>query len=279
MLNKCPICFEISKKYRSIDNIIIFKCLNCKTLFTDRSIELNKVYELYTNNIYYTEYTNDNISYENVFNKIMDYCDMPKKKCVLEIGPGKGHLIKRLKNEFMETWALEIDSKMKNYLKKNGADKILIDKVENADLPENKFDIIVMHQLIEHLFNPRILLKKVSYWLKHNGIVFLTTVNSDCYRIKYINDGIGLLNPFFHLVIYSKKSLKLLFSKYNYSIINIETEGIGKQLMMKYFCDKPTQPWFLNIENKLFWKWFYKYTLFANKGWELIGIFKNNKER
>ncbi len=63
---------------------------------------------------------------ENVLNKIISSCNVDKEDLIIEIGPGKGALTKKLKSFNCDVIAFEIDRKLKEILEKIEDDKTQI---------------------------------------------------------------------------------------------------------------------------------------------------------
>jgi len=100
-----------------------------------------------------------------------------------------------------------------------------------------KFDLIIAGELIEHIENTNIFLDNIKKHLKVGGLLFITTPNPTSFR--FIIYGLFNKEPEFggHVNYFTKDSLKLLLKKY------FEIRKIG-------FCNVTT-----NIKKKGFiWK-------------------------
>lgn len=119
----------------------------------------------------------------------------------LEIGPGFGqYLIKAIKrNNFKTYLAVDISpvsvQKSKDYLKYNGFECGDRNNIVNMDFfdfsSEFKFDYIVMGEVLEHVEEPIVVLKKVYLLLNNEGKAFITTVvNSPAFDHIYLFSSI-----------------------------------------------------------------------------------------
>lgn len=93
-----------------------------------------------------------------------------------------------------------------------------VTKLEDVEF-DDKFDVIVCGELIEHLENPGLMLKGIKRFMHANSILIITTPNPwSTNRLKLIKKGIDeskWLNPE-HTCWFSFQTLKQILERYNY---------------------------------------------------------------
>lgn len=110
---------------------------------------------------------------------------------LLEIGTGSGFLLSFLESEFpnAKLTGVEYDSRLVTMSQNKSKNATIIQgNAESFDFNGEKFDIIVSLQVIEHLYNPDLMIERVKKHLKPNGIFILTTPNLECISAKYLKD-------------------------------------------------------------------------------------------
>ena len=109
---------------------------------------------------------------ENVYDRVLELLPKNKNIRILDAGCGIGNVSKRLlENGFKNILALDIENKLK-------IDIPFIKADLNKELVfEETFDVIICQELIEHLENPRHLLRELKKILNNEGIIILTTPN------------------------------------------------------------------------------------------------------
>jgi len=161
---------------------------------------------------------------------------------VLEIGCGTGEFGKTLKlRKNIEVWGVELTQ---NAAKEARAklDKVLVGNIEedNLDLPDNYFDCVIFNDVLEHLVNPWLVLKRVKNTLSDKGYVVASIPNIRYFDIirqlidrkEWSYRDSGILDRT-HLRFFTINSIKDMFESCGYTIINIQ--GIhGREFPWKF---------------------------------------------
>lgn len=145
--------------------------------------ELKKIYE----EEYYSEvkksYIDETLEdlqwwqtiYADKYSEFEKYIKNSDRK-ILDIGCGSGYFLKFGRQRGWNTVGVEPSKKASLHAIRNGSD------VKNAlfsnDLfEENSFDVVHMHDVLEHVLNPVTLIENVKYNLKNNGILCIGVPN------------------------------------------------------------------------------------------------------
>ncbi len=84
---------------------------------------------------------------------------------------------------------------------------IIVDYLGNADLAAESFDCIMIADVIEHVAQPEALVTSALQLLKPNGILLITTPNSEVVTQHTEADVTDVLSPGYHLTIFSPNGL------------------------------------------------------------------------
>lgn len=153
---------------------------------------------------------------------------------ILDIGAGLGKVMIAFEQKGYDVYGIEPSIPFyeraieKMNIKK---ERLKLSMIENCDYDENTFDVILFTAVLEHLYEPSRILKKVLKWLKPNGLLFIEVPSSDWIINRIINltyslrgkDYVGNLSPMhepYHLYEFSKKSFELNSVLNNYEIID-----------------------------------------------------------
>lgn len=144
-------------------------------------------------------------------------------KTILDIGCGRGLTGKYFKEYFKSEFVAGIEAnKSAAIFAKENLDKVItIDlNKEVLELGEKKFDLVILGDIVEHLFDPLEILKKVYQHTTDTGQIIVSTPNVRNWRLlsnlifcgdwKYTESGI--LDST-HLKFFTKKSLKRMIEE------------------------------------------------------------------
>jgi 2-polyprenyl-3-methyl-5-hydroxy-6-metoxy-1,4-benzoquinol methylase len=125
---------------------------------------------------------------------------------LLDVGCGDGEFLRCLKYIGWRAVGLETDSQACAIASACGLD-VVEGAVPNTGLPCNSFDIVTLNHVIEHVHNPRAVLRELLRLMKPNGRVFLTTPNWRSYGSALFGRFWYALDPPRHLVLFTPDAL------------------------------------------------------------------------
>jgi len=233
----------------------VFHCDKCGLFVTGNSMDeiSKKISELYKKS-YWDERTSEK-SINSNFSDIdsegkkrnwlsqFAYCKQffKEKKDILEIGAGAGQATLWFEDKGFNIIGIEPDPrnvKLINKILKKG--NCINSKIENINL-EQKFDIIWMVHVLEHLVDPVNVLIRIKNNMKPNSIFFIEVPN--CENDEMLHVSIDE-NP--HVYHFTKKALENIVKKAGFKIKNIDyfrpatkKEGIQNKIFTKKFSYYP----------------------------------------
>jgi len=260
-LNKCRICgsTNIDSYHKDLNDIEIFKCCHCEVQFMNPQ---------YTNEYladYYSKYTKEEsewdepLSYGHSYYMSLVEKYTSQKGSILDIGCGKGHLLKQAKKRGWETFGYDVDCDSVDYFSKKHNIKMFCGDFEKINWGANRFNLVSMHHVFEHLKNPLSYLEIINSILLKEGILFmvLPNIKSLSSIIKFRLEKLGLrkkhvgkyYDTSHHLFYYEPKTLTEILKKQGYKILHVRS---GHKV-------RPNQSMFKrkilrNIIEKIAWK-------------------------
>ena len=267
---KCPICknrkfkteFEVTRrdnKYaytgkRQIELPKYFVCDNCEVMILDDIADYEKIY---TDGTYYAvdsepmdflhkrfqqvisfpKGQSDNLErIERIksFLKTQEYFKDSAVKKVLDIGAGMGVFLYQFLDDSWKGTALEPDPNAFKHMKKVLPNVEIINGLTIDIPPDNKYDLITMNRVLEHIYDPFDVLSAIKKHITDEGILYLELPDA----ISYYKDGPN--NPDFgwgHYCVYSPNSLLLLTSQAGFEFVSMsrQTEPSGKFTLYGFF--------------------------------------------
>jgi 2-polyprenyl-3-methyl-5-hydroxy-6-metoxy-1,4-benzoquinol methylase len=146
---------------------------------------------------------------------------------ILDLGAGQGCFgmvaSKYLPGQKIEYFAVEPDAMMRDSLKaswKNVDSKIQLHLHPSLNDIKQKFQIIVLSHILEHISDPVNLLTRLNGFIEQDGILFVDVPNQDHLFKK---------NVFPHLLFFSPESLKYVFEISGYLTISVRSWGRDRE--------------------------------------------------
>ncbi|AOW22086.1 methyltransferase [Urechidicola croceus] len=142
--------------------------------------------------------------------------DSNKSKKLLDIGCGTGDFLVASKNNGWEVYGVEPSEKAKKIaevkLSSNISSKI-------SELTIEKYDVITMWHVLEHVPNLIEYISQLKQLLKPNGTLIVAVPNYKCYDANYYGKFWAAFDVPRHLWHFSKKSIQDLFEKENMKVV------------------------------------------------------------
>jgi len=189
------------------------------------------------------------VSGEN-WKKVMGFRARPilkyrKRGKILDFGCGEGYFLKYMAEIGWEVFGLEPEEKAARYARDIlGLNDISTLPLEGNRYPEKFFDVINLNHVLEHLYNPSDILKRLKSILKDDGLLVITVPNFGGFEAKlFKGDWFALMVPS-HLYQFAPLTLKGIAERQNYRVLeirHISSEGgdySGYSESIRYFLRK-----------------------------------------
>ncbi|MBT4121061.1 MAG: class I SAM-dependent methyltransferase [Candidatus Magasanikbacteria bacterium] len=163
----------------------------------------------------------DNIYAEKIFSRLTRCIDKTEFN-YLEIGCGSGNLLKYFSERADMSYGVE-----PGWWGKSEKLKVVQDV---NDLPVGvRFDIIVFGDVLEHVADPKSMIKKVSKVANEDAIIYLNFPNKDCLKARMMKGKWGMVLPFGHLNFFSSGSIDYICEKSGLKILNKKAVRAGNE--------------------------------------------------
>lgn len=228
----------VPNQHTETSELDCFRCHECGSMYIGNEItsdELGEAYASIDTDTYYDEVDEPtkqkmNTVVKNVEDRIS------KSAHILDIGAGGGHLIEAFnQNEYENLYAHEVPSSGIE-----GVDSITKDIYQDFDyesIPSNKFDLVTLIDVLEHVPDPSYLIESCKRILKPGGIIYLhTPVVSELDRIMQRVQKVPVIsavgetwqrsrNSIFHLSLFTTTSLSLLLDQSGFIECDVQTKN------------------------------------------------------
>ncbi|MBN1818517.1 MAG: class I SAM-dependent methyltransferase [Sedimentisphaerales bacterium] len=140
---------------------------------------------------------------------------------LLEVGCATGEFIKTCRNRFgWEVAGIEPNRPLSDALNREGY-PVLPSTLEDADIPDEQYDVVSLFNVLEHLWDPVYSLKRINRLLKPGGLAVLELPNFDSPSRKRFGKHWFLYHLPRHLSHFTKKSLTGLMNGCGFEKVDI----------------------------------------------------------
>jgi predicted SAM-dependent methyltransferase len=102
------------------------------------------------------------------------------------------------------------------------------------DISENSVGLLTMNDLIEHLSEPLLFLKKCHSVMVSKGVLAIATPNGEGFDFQLMKEKTVNITPPEHLNYFNSYSIKELMKNAGFNVIKVETPGIlDTQIVMR----------------------------------------------
>lgn len=141
----------------------------------------------------------------------------PSKGTLLDVGAGTGDFLQCSKKGGWQIQGVEPNIKARKLADEKGVH--LLDDID--EVTNQKFDVITLWHVLEHIPNLESYIIKLKGLLKDNGILVIAVPNYKSYDAKYYKEFWAAYDVPRHLWHFSIKSIKFLFSKEKMKVVKI----------------------------------------------------------
>lgn len=140
---------------------------------------------------------------------------------LLDVGCGTGDRLDIFRRLGFDVYGVEI-SQSAEYAKKHLGLNVTQGDLFKAAFPDSFFDIITLHNVLEHTHNPQKVIAELNRIIKKDGIVAIQVPNTNCIQYKLFQKRWAAVDVPRDLYYFSIPLLKKILSKENFAITNID---------------------------------------------------------
>tara|TARA_B110000438_G_scaffold234431_1_gene230831 strand:- start:1475 stop:2503 length:1029 start_codon:yes stop_codon:yes gene_type:complete len=214
------------------------QCDKCETLYVSPRPNESLLDWFYTDSYLY-KYWNDHIfpsteeaRREKIFiprvDRTLEICNnfIDSPSSLLEIGAAYGTFCAEIQKRhyFKRIVAIEPTPWLAKICRNRGID-VIEKMIENVEFSkDNKFDVVVNFEVIEHLYSPKDFINNCYRLLNKNGLLIITCPNGKGFDFSVLGDKCESIDHE-HLNYFNPNSIKILLEENGFRLLNIMTPG------------------------------------------------------
>ncbi len=228
----CPIC----SKSEFIDSIIcqdftysqkkftIQKCTGCQLLLTNPRPNVNSLSEYYNSQVYISHTSKASNVFDAIYLKARSYTLnwkftlISKLKSIgtlLDYGCGTGEFLLTMNSHGWKTKGVEPSKPARDKANNLGSSEHPHVFENLAEISNNKFDVITLWHVLEHISDPNELLLKLKRKLNDDGLMFVAVPNYKSFDARHYRQYWAAYDVPRHLWHFSKDNMEAILLKNN----------------------------------------------------------------
>lgn len=235
----CPACGEEAKALTyEKEGLHWVRCSGCGTVYVSPRPTQEVLAEFYARSASY-RFQNEVLfpaseaaRRKNIFQPRAEMLDalcerygVEKGTRLVEVGPGFGLFLEEAAklHRFSRIMAVEATPALAKTCQKRGFE-VLETSVEQADLGEEKADVVASFECLEHLFSPWEFLTGCFRLLRPGGLLVVTCPNGEGFDIVTLGERSNTVNHQ-HLNLFNTRSFPLLAEACGFEVVEVSTPG------------------------------------------------------
>lgn len=132
---------------------------------------------------------------------------------LLEIGIGAGFFLKAAERAGWQVVGVDVMPAGAEYARAQLGLDVRTAAIEDADLPADAYDVVVMLDVLEHLSDPQDVLRRVWSLLRPGGCVAIRTPNTRSVSHWALRGQWSVMNPGEHLNLFDERTLRAMLGR------------------------------------------------------------------
>jgi len=202
----------------------IVSCRSCQTIYTPYSPWYSSQYFYLGYYLKAEEVDTPAFVKKRLEEITADFAPYRQTNKLLDIGCGAGGLLEAARGHGWQAQGLDVSSHAAEHVRGLGFD-VFEGELPEAAYPAEQFDVVTAAELLEHIFDPRLLLQEVARILRPGGLFWTTTPHARGLSARMLGLKWRCIWPPEHLQLFSIGGLKVLLRDVGFRDIRVDTTG------------------------------------------------------
>lgn len=228
--NENPDTFSLKYELKEYS---IVTCNNCGFVFIPQSYRKKISYESYRDEAVLNSVRQGNnyIKFRRHKLRLKLIQSYVKTGKLYDVGVGWGHFLYTAKRMGFETTGVEVSALMHHYSTNDLHLDVINDDFLNINIPSKTYDVVTMWDVLEHIANPKEVIRRVHNMLQDDGYFIFQVPQIDSKVAKKQKEKWSMLS-IEHINYFSKKSIDKLLIQEGFEIVKIKSSYELKLFLM-----------------------------------------------
>jgi SAM-dependent methyltransferase len=220
----CPACGAARGRGRGRKNDLeVASCDGCGTLYALSAPGAAGGYDDY--------YDAANLSVPTFVDRRLDeivagFAPYRRTNRLLDIGCGAGSLLEAARRAGWEAEGVEVSRPSVEHVRARGFE-VFYGELERARYPAASFDVVTASEILEHLPEPKELLREIARVVRPGGLFWGTTPHGRGLSARALGVGWSAVHPPEHLQLFSLSGLRGLLASAGFRRVRLTSRGVN----------------------------------------------------
>ncbi|HKV36688.1 MAG TPA: class I SAM-dependent methyltransferase [Pyrinomonadaceae bacterium] len=221
----CVACGSTSARQLGVKNELeIVCCVPCGTIYTPYSPWYSSTYFYLGYYLKDDEVETPPFVQQRLEEITAEFAPYRKSNRLLDLGCGAGGLLQAARKHGWNAQGLDVSSHAADHVRELGFE-VFEGELHQAAYPAGQFDVVTAAELLEHIAEPRALLREVARILRPGGLFWTTTPHARGISARMLGLKWRCIWPPEHLQLFSIRGLKALLRESGFRDIHVDTTG------------------------------------------------------
>lgn len=206
------------KSHEFNERFTLVKCKECGLIYLNPRPVRKNIGKYYATKNYFSGTSDAYQEYSHIYDLIFQRL---KKGKVFDIGAGTGLFLAELKKRGWKIDGLELSSTARKDAKKRFGVILKSGDFLNLKKVDKDFDLVVLNNVIEHLYKPRETVEKIAKIVKKDGYVLISCPNINSIGAVIFGRKWYAMDAPRHVYQFSPDSLKMILESSGFKVIKI----------------------------------------------------------
>jgi SAM-dependent methyltransferase len=184
-LSKCNICS--SQNLKAVDaQHNLCQCSNCKYIFDNPRPTPSEIVSFYSRPVQYEDWLSEISDRDRLWQRRLRKLKQANSSgTLLDIGSGIGQFLHHANLYYTQVSGTEVSDTAIDIAKKKYGLNLIKGSIEDINFESRKFDNITMFHVLEHVHDPKSVIRICHSLLNENGLLFIAVPNEiNCWKSK-----------------------------------------------------------------------------------------------
>lgn len=146
-----------------------------------------------------------------------------KSGTLLDLGCSAGSFLESMRGASWSLHGIEMSAQAAKIAEKRSGAQVFVGDILDAPFPRESFDVVTCFDVLEHVYEPGRVMRRIADWLKPSGIFYVLVPNIDSAEARVFRTywhGLELPRHLFH---FSPQSLSFLAESVGLHEVSLET--------------------------------------------------------